>query len=172
MDIYEHCPVMETPNFLLRLIRPEDSESLFGCYHDKTAVALMNADNCDFGFYMETREQMAETVTYWLKFYSWRSFVRFAIVDRETGQAVGTLEGFGGDVGVLRIDIAGKYEKADYLSELLGLAKKHFREWFGNETLMTKAVPQARERREALMASGWEFVDTFRTYRDYYQCRL
>ncbi len=172
MDIYQHCPVTETHHFLLRLICQEDSESLFDCYHDPKAVALMNDGNCDFGFYVQTRQQMAETVAYWRKHYAWHSFVRFTIADKETGSALGTIEGFGGDTGVLRLDIASRYEKAEYLSELLAFARDHFWEWFGNKILMTKAIPQAAERRKALEAADWEFVDTFRSYRDYYQCRL
>ncbi len=172
MDPYVQCPVVETPHFVLRLVRQEDSDSLLACYHDQNAVALMNDDNCDFGFYMESREKMVNTVDYWLNHYHWRSFVRFAIVDKDTCKAVGTIEGFGGEVGVLRLDIAGSYERKEYLSELLAFAKEHFREYFGNEILVTKAVPQACQRRIALEETGWEFIGAFRTYRDYYQIKL
>ncbi len=172
MDPYVHCPVVETPHFVLRLIRQEDSDALFACYHDEKAVAVMNDDNCDFGFYVDTREQMAQTVFYWLDFYKQRGFIRFAIVTKETGETVGTVEGFGGETGVLRVDISSSYECPEYLSELFNFAKENFREYFGNEILVTKAIPQARQRRIALEQCGWTFLDAFRTYRDYFQIKL
>lgn len=172
MDAYMECPVIRTQSFTLRLVRPEDSAALFACYHDKAAVACMNDDNCDFGFYMETPEQMAETVAYWLDFYRRRCFIRFAVVDNAAGRAVGTVEGFGGEVGVLRIDLASAYERAAYLEELLVLAQARFPALFGNRALVTKAVPQAAERRRALKVCGWEAIGTYRGYDDYYKVKL
>ncbi len=172
MNPYLQCPVVDTQHFTLRLICQADSDELFDCYHDQMAVALMNDDNCDFGFYVECKEQMAQTVRYWLDFYRQQCFIRFAIVDKATGKVVGTVEGFGGETGVLRLDIASAYEQAAYLSELFVFAKENFQEFFGNEALVTKAVPQATQRREALQQDGWEFIDTFRIYRDYYKIKL
>jgi len=172
MNVYDNCPVITTENFTLRLIRESDSQALYDCYHDRAAVDVMNDDNCDFGFYVESQEKMLDTVRYWVEFYEKQCFVRFAIVDRATGKAVGTIEGFGGETGVLRVDIASALEKAGYLSQLFRFAAEHFRELFGNEYLVTKAVGAAAERRKALEDQGWEFIDTFREYRDYYRIRL
>lgn len=172
MDAYLECPVFRTRMFTLRLIRPEDSDALFACYHDKAAVACMNDNNCDFGFYMETPEQMAETVAYWLDFYRRRCFIRFAVVDNAAGRAVGTVEGFGGEVGVLRIDLASAYERAAYLEELLVLAEAQFPALFGNRELVTKAAPRAAERRRALEGCGWEAIGMYRGYDDYYKVKL
>ncbi len=172
MDIYTAVPIAETPHFRLRLIVPEDAPALFACYHDQAAVALMNADNCDFGFYMDTPEQMAETVAYWLRHYAWRSFVRFAIVEKESGQAVGTIEGFGGGTGVLRLDIAAAFEQADLIAELLGFAAARFHEYFGNDELVIKAIPAAAERRQALESAGWTYIGPFRSYEHYYRIPL
>ncbi len=169
MNPYEECPAFTTGSFTIRLVREEDSGSLFKCYHDQTAVELMNDDNCDFGFYVDSQEKMSETIAYWLDFYNKQYFIRFSIVDNATGEAVGTIEGFGGEMGVLRVDIASAYEKADYLSEIFVFAKDNFHALFGNEYLVTKAISKATERRQALEMNGWEFVDTFKTYQDYYQ---
>jgi RimJ/RimL family protein N-acetyltransferase len=168
---YEECPSFTTRSFTIRLIREEDSESLFKCYNDQTAVELMNDDNCDFGFYVDSREMMAETIAYWLDFYNKHYFIRFSIVDNATGEAVGTIEGFGGETGVLRVDIARSYEKAAYLSEIFIFAKDNFHALFGNEHLVTKAISKATERRQTLKMNGWEFVDMFKTYQDYYQTK-
>ncbi len=172
MDVCVKCPTVCTEHFILRLVRVEDAQELFICYHDKAAVARMNDDNCDFGFYADTPEDMAATVDYWLQQYRWRSFVRFAIVNRDTGEAVGTIEGFGGEAGVLRLDIASGYEQADLLAELLTFAQDNFREYFGNRALVTKAVPAAQERRTALARLGWAYIGPYRTYADYYRIEL
>lgn len=172
MNPYVNCPVITSKNFTFRLIKMSDSESLFNCYNDKTAVKLMNDDNCDFGFYVDSKEKMSETIGYWLDFYKKQCFIRFAIVDNTNGKAVGTVEGFAENVGVLRIDIESKYEKAPYLSEIISFAKSNFNEFFGNEYLVTKAVQSAAERRKALTSNGWEFIDTFRDYKDYYKIKI
>lgn len=165
------CPVFTTKSFTIRLISEEDSESLFKCYHDTSAVELMNDDNCDFGFYAASQDKMSETIRYWLDLYNKQCFIRFAIADNATGEAVGTIEGFGGETGVLRVDIARAYEKTAYLSEILVFAEDHFHELFGHEYLVTKAVSKAAERRQALMNHEWEYIDTFRGYQDYYRTK-
>lgn len=171
MNVYEECPAVKTKSFTVRLIRQSDSDGLYECYHDEEAVRFMNDDNCDFGFYAESPERMAETVGYWIDFYEKQYFVRFAVVDNASGKAVGTIEGFNGETGVLRVDIASVYERTEYLSELFQLATDHFYEWFGNEVLVTKAVEDAGERRDALAGCGWEYIDVFRDYRSYYRIR-
>ena len=171
LNPYLECPAFTTKSFTIRLISEDDSQSLFTCYHDPSAVELMNDDNCDFGFYTDSQQKMSETMGYWLDLYKKQCFIRFAIIDNATGEAVGTIEGFCGETGVLRIDIARAYEKASCLSELLVLVKDNFHEIFGNEYLVTKAVSKAAERRQALIANEWEYIDTFRGYQDYYQTK-
>lgn len=172
MNVYLECPTIKTKSFTIRLIKQEDSESLFKCYNDKTAVKFMNDDNCDFGFYVDSKEKMAETVGYWIDFYNKQYFVRFAIVDNITDKAIGTIEGFGDETGVLRVDIASDYEKEPYLSEIFTFAKENFNEFFGNEYLVTKAISSAAERRKALEKNNWEYINTFREYEDYYKIKL
>jgi RimJ/RimL family protein N-acetyltransferase len=172
LNPYSECPTFVTKHFTIRLISKEDSESIFKCYNDKAAVELMNDDNCDFGFYVDSQEKMSETIGYWLDFYKKQCFIRFSIVDNATGEAVGTIEGFGGETGVLRVDIASAYEKTSYLSELFIFAKDNFYEIFGNEYLVTKAISNAVERRHALEINGWEYINTFREYQDYYKIKV
>lgn len=172
MNPYIECPTIKTKNFTIRLIRESDSESLFRCYNDKKAVEFMNADNCDFGFYVDSEKRIQETIGYWIDFYHKRYFIRFSIVDNATELAVGTIEGFSGETGVLRVDICSDYEQACYLSELFNFARDNFYEFFGNEYLVTKAIPKALERREALESNRWEFIDTYKGYPDYYRIKL
>lgn len=172
MNPYLNCPQIETEHFLIRLITESDYESLFGCYHDKKAVEFMNDDNCDFGFYVETEQKMQETIYYWLEFYKKQYFVRFSIVDKKTGKAIGTIEGFAGETGVLRVDINSDFEKVSYLTELFEFAKEYFHEMFGNQELVTKAIPKAEERRKALEMCNWDFIGSFRNYPEYYRMKL
>ena len=60
MNAYLECPTIKTKSFTIRLIRKADSESLFQCYNDERAVCLMNDDNCDFGFYVKSRETILD----------------------------------------------------------------------------------------------------------------
>lgn len=169
MNVYLECPTIKTKSFTIRLIRKEDSEQLFECYNDENAVKLMNDDNCDFGFYVETKEKMLETIGYWLDFYEKQYFVRFSIVDNALNRAVGTIEGFIGETGVLRVDISSAYEKSSYLSEIFEFARENFYDYFGNEDIVTKAIADATERRLALESGGWEFIDKYKGYNDYYK---
>lgn len=172
MNPYVECPAITTNSFTIRLIKDSDSESLFKCYNDKRAVEFMNDDNCDFGFYVDSEKKMQETIGYWIDFYQKQYLIRFAIVDNATGEAVGTIEGFNGETGVLRVDICSAYEKEYYLSELFNFAKENFYEYFGNEYIVTKAISKAKERREALENNEWEFIDIFRNYHNYYRIKL
>ncbi len=169
MDAYLRCPRFQTESFTLRLVNDADSEDLFECYNDKKAVSLMNDDNCDFGFYVESKEKMAETISYWIDFYKKKCFIRFSIVDNKSQKAVGTVEGFGGDTGVLRIDISSEYEKEDFLCELLTFARENFNAIFGNKDIVTKAIPEASERVLALKKEGWNYISSFKNFTEYYQ---
>lgn len=171
MNPFLNCPEVKTNHFSIRLICKNDSASLFKCYNNKTAVELMNDDNCDFGFYTESVEKMTETVGYWIDFYNKQYFIRFTIVDNKTGVAVGTIEGFCGEIGVLRVDIASEFEKEEYLSELFNFAKSNFYEYFGNEYLVTKAIPKADERCKALKNANWEFIDEYKDYKNYFKIK-
>ena len=127
MNPFEKCPVVETENFTIRLIELSDSKDLYQCYHDKTAVALMNDDNCDFGFYTDSEEKMAETIGYWIDFYKKGYFIRFSIVDHKTNTVVGTIEGFSGETGVLRIDIKSTYETTSNILQIISFAVQNFK---------------------------------------------
>ncbi|EFA23641.1 GNAT family N-acetyltransferase [Bifidobacterium gallicum] len=172
MNIYQTVPVRATTDVTLRLVSPDDAEYLTTVYSDPQAVALMNDDNCDFGFYMPSRQQMETTIAYWLDHYRQRNFVRFTVVSNVTAHAVGTIEGFGGDTGVLRIDLAPAWEQPDIIGQLLDYAVSTFRSYFGNVRLVTKARPGASARRLALRDHGWTSIGAYRGYADYYAISL
>ena len=79
--------------------------------------------------------------------YKRQAYIRFAIVDKKVGKAVGTTEIFGGTLGgvpsgsggfgVLRIDLALAYETAPLLDELVSLAADRWMPEFAIPLLYT-----------------------------------
>ena len=157
----------ETDNFILRQVRNEDAPDLLRCYSDPEAVALMNDDNCVGGFLFETLEQMENAIRFWNN--DPFEYARPAVIDRRTGRAVGTLEVFGGETGVLRVDLRADYERPEVLRELFALAAERFPKDFPMGAMVTKAVPGAAVRREVLAELGFSGPEKFREYEDYFR---
>ena len=166
MNPYEKCPVYETKRFCLRQVRLEDAEALLGCYSDPAAVANMNADNCTGNFHMTKLEEMQKCIGFWLREYALGYYVRFSILDKESGCVIGTAEIFGGDDGVLRIDLPVKYETQAFLEELLLLAKGEMRKDFPMGRMCFKA--HVTMRRQAAEEQGFRASD-FRPDGGYYE---
>lgn len=165
MDVYEFCPQMETERFLLRLVEEKDAEDLLQVYSDKAAVALMNSDNCTNDFYFTSPEQMDEMIRFWTAEYEMRYYVRWSIVDKESGHVVGTVElfhreaeDFFDDCGILRLDLRSDYEQSGWIAEIVGLVLEPGWKLFGYGKVAVKAIPEATERIEALRGLG--FVPT------------
>lgn len=164
---YEKCPIFETKHFLLRLIQVEDSEELVKCYSDSKSQELFNADNCTGDFCITTTDNMKECLVAWLKAYEQEAFVRFSIVYKLKNKAVGTIEMFGGDIGVLRIDIASPYEEAPYLREIIAVCIENFYDLFSVNLIATKAIQKAQNRIEVLLEAGF-CLSNFKGKEDYY----
>ncbi|ASA22497.1 GNAT family N-acetyltransferase [Paenibacillus donghaensis] len=171
---YEQCPSYETERLLLRLVKESDAKELLECYADPDAAALFNADNCPHNFICHTVEEMTNYITYWLEEYAGRGFVRFSVIDKQTQTAVGTVEMFSHaqlqKTGVMRIDLKSEAEKAELLTELLKLASSHFFTAFDVKHILTKAVPKATVRIDALLRSGYTAVqdNAVLPFADYY----
>ena len=164
---YEKCPAFETKHFLIRLIQPEDAENLIECYSDGKSQELFNADNCTGDFCIYTLDDMKACVGAWVAAYEQKEYIRFAVVDRSSGKAVGTIEMFGGDTGVLRIDVASFYEEAIYLEELVSVCVENFYDLFAAEVIATKAVPKAQSRIAVLLKAGFR-LSGFKGREHYY----
>lgn len=158
----------ETDNFFLRLVRLEDAEDLLVCYSDKAAVSVMNADNCISDFYYRTKDEILSCIEFWLNEYKKGMFVRLSIIDKQTEKAVGTVEMFGGDFGVLRIDICSEYETESYLSELIDCAIEYFYDDFATDIIYFKTAEHAIERITAIKNYGFVPTDEFRSGLNYY----
>lgn len=159
---YQTCPTYETESFILRLVTETDADDLLQCYSDPTAVQFMNSDNCSSDFLFSTLAEMRRYIGFWLAEYQSGGYVRFAVVAKRSGRAVGTIEMFGregagdsGRFGVLRIDLRSDHEQRGYISELLRLACAEFYEAFSVGRIITKAIPTAGERLAALAACGF-----------------
>jgi [ribosomal protein S5]-alanine N-acetyltransferase len=178
IDIFQDCPVLQTEHFLLRLIQESDAVDLLECYSDPMAHRFFNADHCTNNFRYETVGDMAVCIRFWLDEYKKKSFVRFAVVDKQTGRAIGTVEMFStpdflpeGDGGVLRIDLASRFETAELLSELLRLANERFYALFGADMIVIKGRPAEKNRVSALIVAGYAPYDWKIPDREHYYIR-
>ena len=164
MNVYEKCPVLENERFLLRFVQKEDCSDLLKVYSDIQAVPLFNSDNCHGDdFHYQTQEQMMKAIDFWIFSYNSRYFVRWTIVDKATGEAVGTVELFqrealegNGATALLRLDLLSDYEQENVLKELLSLLHEPACQWFDCGSVTTKAAPLASVRRKALCELGYQ----------------
>lgn len=155
----------ETEHFLLRQVREEDGPALMACYSDPEAVARMNADNCLRGFLCQTEEDLQAYIAIWQS----EDYARPAVIDKSTGEPIGTLEIFGGETGVLRVDLASSWEIPAVLKELYTLAMEKFPADFPMGAMVTKAPAEAPARRAVLEQLGFSGPEEFRGYGDYYR---
>lgn len=180
-DIYEECPTYKNELITLRRTGKQDLEDLFKCYSDEKAVTFFNSDNCDGDkFYYDTMPKMEKAIDFWEYSYSSRQFVRWTIILNDIKEIIGTVEMFHssddhdefGYYGVLRIDIQSKYEDKHIIESILAVANEFFYEAFDVKTILTKAVPEAKERICALKSKGYNDINKkFRMIYDDYYCR-
>lgn len=167
-NIYKQCPVYQTESFTLRLVELGDAEDLLKCYSDKEVVSKCNSDYCTSDFYYSTIEQMENCIRFWLEEYQRQYYVRFAVISKVIGNAVGTVEIFGGESGVLRIDLEKDYDTGSNLIEIVELAIDEFAEDFGIESIKIKTA-NTPERVEVLENLGFIVSKTFRVDLGYHE---
>jgi [ribosomal protein S5]-alanine N-acetyltransferase len=174
---YQKCPVYETKGFIFRMVKEKDAEDLLQCYSDSQSNKLFNSDNCTSDFIYKSLEEMKNCIEFWLDQYSKKYFVRFSIIDKQNHKAIGTIEFFAkpvnfgefSKVGVLRLDLASKYEKEEFITEILDAIFNNFYEDFEVEHIITKAVPEAEQRIAALKHRGFiELENRTMVPYDYY----
>lgn len=163
IDVYEKCPVFENEKYFLRMVTDEDVDDLLKVYSDIQAVPLFNSDNCHGDdFHYETIERMKQAVDFWSFSYKNRDFVRWAIVEKSVQKAVGTIELFNrtsedyfNNCGILRLDLSSSYENATDIKSVLSLIIEPAYDLFDCDLIATKAVKAAKERRRALIETGF-----------------
>ncbi len=160
---------LDTPSFHLRRLKGEDAPALLACYSDPDAVRLMNDDNCRSGFLMTDEEQVRESIRFW---EACEDFVRQCVVDKASGEPVGTLEVCAHHDGVviLRIDLRTDYEREALLRELIAVSTGDVLAACPSaKCVMVKAIPEAAERRRALEACGFTGGHQIMQYPHYYR---
>jgi hypothetical protein len=175
---YEICPIFETDSFILRLISEEDAEDLLSCYSDPQSQAIFDSENCVSNLFYMTVDEMTDCIRFWLKEYYGKMYVRFAIVDKKIQKPIGTVEMFNAkghlhdyDNGILRIDLASRYESLDYIYELLRLANDRFYELFDVDMIVVKGRPAEKERVQALINAGYSQYNWDNPSRNHYFSR-
>lgn len=154
-DPYDVCPTYESKTFYIRLISADDAEDLFEVYNNKEAKRFFDSVNCNFGYDNDNLEKMQTNVKLWLDSYFHKSLVRFSIIDKLVGKVVGTIEMFSqSGRGILRIDILPEYENKINIEELLYMSNNFFYD-FQCDMIVTKAIPEATKRINALLESGY-----------------
>lgn len=163
MNIYQSCPSFENSRYLLRAVQDGDAEDLLRVYGDEQAVPFFNSDNCHGDdFHYTDIGRMRKAIGFWQRSYRDGQFVRWTIVDKTAGTAVGTVEGFRReaqdfftDCALLRIDLRSDYETSPTIAQILSLIAVPSFDLFGCAKAATKAVPAARERIAALTQQGF-----------------
>lgn len=181
MNVYEKCPQCSSERFLLRQTCFEDCDDLLTVYSDKAAVPIFNSDNCVGDFYITRPEDMHRMIDFWLREYALGYYVRWSVIDRATGHAVGTIELFNrraedfySNVGLLRLDLRSDYESRQDIAHILSTIIPPAYELFECEGIATKAPVCAGERIAALEGMGFErrsellYGHDGRAYGDYY----
>lgn len=182
--IYEEVPVFENNDYLLRFVIPEDAKDLLKVYSDKNALPFFNSDNCHGdNFYYSTIERMNESIQFWLYSYKEKYFVRWAIVEKKSNTAIGTIELFHrtaedsfNHTGVLRLDLRSDLEKAEVIQNIAGLIVPPAYDLFDTDKIITKVPMYAIERQEAFEKSGFTKSEEFMigtndkyAYKDYWE---
>lgn len=164
MNVFKKLPVLESDRFILRGVQKSDASDLLKVYSDEHAAPLFNGDNCHGDdFYYTTAERMNEAIAFWLFSYDNGYFVRWAIIDKASNTAVGTIELFHRDsedafdnCGLLRLDLRSDYERRDYITEILSALTPDAFDLFYCDKIATKIKPFAEERRAAAVALGYK----------------
>ena len=157
-EVYEECPILENDKYLLRLVDISDAKDLLKVYSDEKAVPYFNSDNCNGDdFFYKTLERMQATIKYWIFEYERKGYVRWAIIDKTSKEAIGTIELFNRNskdyfksCGILRLDLRSDYENQDCIFAILSIIIPTAYDLFHCNMIATKAVPFAKERIHAL----------------------
>ena len=180
---YEKCPIFENEKYLLRFVEASDAPDLLLVYSDEKAVPFFNSDNCNGDdFHYTSLERMQRAIEFWRFSYQDRYFVRWAVVDKNTQKAIGTIELFNrksedyfNNCGLLRLDLRSDYEQAESIFDILNLITLPAFELFCCRMIATKIPDFASERKKAaeklgFAASKEKLVggDDQKIYTDYY----
>jgi RimJ/RimL family protein N-acetyltransferase len=177
---FEECPIYKTKSFTYRLVNDNDAEDLFVCYSDPVTLNHMNNDNCNGEFRCASLDIMKEAIHRWQKDYERKTFLRWSIISKDTGKAVGTIEiaplpwgkwFFGKEppIGILRIDLLSNYEQECFFTEITYLMASELANDFEVNQVIMKAPPDEPEKIKALIKNQFHpYILTNFPYKHYY----
>jgi len=162
-DPYSLNTTYESEFFRFRQVQLEDASDLLFCYGDEKSAALFNSDNCTSDFYYKTPPEMLNCIKFWVSEFKQRGYIRHVIHDKRRDKIIGTVEFFHkrgefgslGRVGLLRLDLASPYELKEEIDDILIMIHDNMYRDFEVDTILTKAIPLAFERIDAL--KGFEY---------------
>jgi RimJ/RimL family protein N-acetyltransferase len=181
---FDECPIYETENFTYRLVNDNDTEDLFICYSDPVTLSHMNNDNCNGEFRCASIDIMKDAIRRWQKDYERRTFLRWSLIKKNIGKAIGTIEiaplpwgkwFFGKEtpVGILRIDLLSKYEQESIFTEIVGLMTTELANDFEVNQVIMKAPPNEQEKINALVINQFHpYILTDFPYEHYYMKQI
>ncbi len=176
-EVYIVCPTYKNNQITLRQTNLDDKEELLKCYSDKESVPFFNSDNCNGDdFYYTSLDRMKQAIDFWNFSYTNHYFVRWTIILNSTNEIMGTIEMFHriaeddfNHYGVLRIDLQSKYEKQEVIDAILEITNESFYSLFNVKSILTKAIPAAKERVISLKKNGYiPLGKKFIKHDDYY----
>ena len=180
MISFKKCPVFETEHFHLRQVKMKDAADLVECYGNPTLAVQGSAHGCIVGpggYGSKTKKEMQAFIRFWLDEYRKNMYVRWSVIDRQSGAVIGTIEGGAFDIpsqgmGVmLMLDLVAPYETNVFVPELLRLVIGQFYSLFGADVLVIYGMPGADVRLRALAAAGFVPVDWDTEDNENHYCR-
>lgn len=162
-NVYEKCPILENDNYVIRLMEVGDAPDLLKVYSDKRALPYFNSDGCNGdNFYCQSLDNIKEAIKFWLMEYDNGGFVRFSVVDKHTGEAIGSFEMFHrnsedhfNNTCMMRLDLRYDYEEEQRIYDIISVIVPEAYELFNCKIIATKAPVYAIDRRAALKNYGF-----------------
>ncbi|MDR1564350.1 MAG: GNAT family N-acetyltransferase [Oscillospiraceae bacterium] len=154
---YDNCPIFENENFLIRMVAVDDAEDLLPVYAQPNESVETNSFNCTYGYGSRTLDEIKDFIQGWLDEYAKRHFVRWSVVGKQSGKAIGTIELFNrqandffNNCAILRLDLHNDFEQTAIIEEVLALLLSSTFTLFECPIIATKVAPTAKGRMEAL----------------------
>ena len=180
---FDECPVYETERFTCRLVHEDDAEDLFLCYSDPVTASHANGDNCKGAFRCTSAGVMKDWICGWRNAYAQRTFVRWSVIDKGTGKAVGTMEiaplpwgrwffGKQTPIGILRLDLLSACEQYAVFDQLVGMMATALANDFAVNQVIMKALPGEQEKVSALTANQFQPYALKNSTRQHYYIRF
>lgn len=150
----------ENNRYRIRIVREKDLIDLFNIYSNKENIIYLNKDDCNGDdFYYESIDKLEKKYLFWKEAYKNKWFVRYSIIDKVNKKVIGMLElmpiksydSFNESI-LFRLDLLLKYEKEEFISEIITLCKKNILKNCKYRKIIIKCDPKMNERYNSLIS--------------------